>query len=359
MSTKSRDKTIRLQVDPKSQHADLYLIGTIGTDWWPETNNSAQRVLAELSSYTALTTITVHLSTMGGSFLDGLPIYNVLKQHPAKVTINIIGYAVSMGSVIMLAGDTINAAQNSIIMIHNAQGAEHGSASDLRKMAEILETHEHAIIPRYAERMGKTPADVQALLNAETWYSAEQALEIGLIDAITDPVDAAKTDRQQPTNAWAFAADTFKHPPHEFTARMEHQFRRDASWIGGIINRVVGTPPTLILPTDPDEVDIDMTEDELKAAITAAATAAVEANTAAMNTLIDTKLATLQAPPVEEEAPDAPDGLENELSAKLATAHAENAALKAKIATLDKKLADDTRTIPENIGAAGEWDFAY
>lgn len=364
MSTLSREKPILLQVDPKSQHADLYLIGYIGSDWWSETGNTASSVLAQLAAYTELKNITVHLSTMGGSFLDGLPIYNILKQHPAHVTINIIGYALSMGSVIMLAGDTINAAQNSIIMIHNAQGGASGSAADLRKVADILDTHEQAIIPRYSERMGKTPAEIQALLDAETWYSADQALEAGLVDAITDAVDIRKIDKKQPKNAWEFAA-TFKHPPPDFVTRLESQCATNVSWVEKFLNRALGTPPaSLNLPDNTDEVA--MTTEELTAAIEVAVQKAVQAQMSAMVTLFDTKLTELKTPGAEEEAEDAPDGLAVELAAKLATAQAdnatltaENAAMKAKIDTLDATLAADTRAIPESIGAAGEWAYDY
>ncbi len=161
-----------------SRHVDIYLYGIIG-GW----DVNVQQLLAELKAAGKVDTITVFLNTVGGVFYHGLPIFNTLKQHPAHVTVKVMGYALSMGSIIMLAGDTVEAAENSVIMIHRPQGGmNQGDVDDVLKLAEMLEKHEAAILPEYMRRMGITEEEARALLKAETWYTGTEAKAAGLVD---------------------------------------------------------------------------------------------------------------------------------------------------------------------------------
>ena len=170
----------QLTSNQAAKHVDIYLYGVIGSY-----RVNARKFLADLQAAGDVTSITVYLNTVGGSFYDGLPIYNTLKQHKAHVTIKVMGYALSMGSVIMLAGNTIEAAENSLIMIHRAQGFVFGDAEAMTKMADILQKHEAGITPEYMRRMNKTASEVQTLLKAETWFTASEAKAAGLIDTIS------------------------------------------------------------------------------------------------------------------------------------------------------------------------------
>lgn len=319
-------------------HVDLYLFGVIG-DWWD--GNTANDVLHQLRSQPNVETITVKLSTIGGYFEDGLPIYNLLKQHPATVTTEVIGYALSMGSVIMLAGSKIRIAQNALVMIHNAQGVAWGSPPEMRKAADMLAKHEQAIIPRYMERMGKTEAEIHALLDAETWFTADEALAAGLADEIIDPVDLSAIDKKQPENAWQFAAKNFKHPPEAFVERVENAATRNRPWVERIINRVVGNPPANLPPPE-NLSEADMTHEQLQAAL-----AAERAETAKM---LDEKLAALKLP-AEPSAPAAHE------SPELVTLRAENAAMAAELADL-KTLVPGT-VPPPVAGPAGSMKYDY
>ena len=191
-----------------ARNADIYLYGIIG-GW----NVNAQQFLAELQAAGDVDTITVYLNTVGGSFYDGLPIYNTLKQHKAHVTVKVMGYALSMGSVVMLAGDAVEAAENSLIMIHRAQGGVWGDAGEMAKTADILLKHEAAILPEYARRMGKTETEVQALLQAETWYTAAEAKAAGLVDTITGKTTATPPAATMPADSWHYAEQHFNNIP--------------------------------------------------------------------------------------------------------------------------------------------------
>lgn len=167
-----------------SKTAEIYLFGVIGG----YTANLDQ-FKRDLDAAGKADNITIFLNTVGGAFVDGLPIHNLIKQHPAKITVKIMGYCLSIGSVIMLAADKIECAANGMIMIHRAQGFTYGDAGDHAKAATVLQKHEAAVIPHYASKLRKTASEVQALLNAETWYTATEAKAAGLIDAIIGSVD--------------------------------------------------------------------------------------------------------------------------------------------------------------------------
>ena len=182
-----RNEPYNLITNKKKSHTVIDIFGTIGWSVW------IQKFASDLKKAGDVATILVRINTFGGTFFDGLPIYNLLKEHSAHVTTRNIGYAVSMGSVILLSGDTIEMADNSMTMIHRAQGYAYGDADQFIKQAGVLVTHEKAaLIPLYMARLGKTEAQVKKLLQKETWYTASEALEAGLIDAISDPIDRSK-----------------------------------------------------------------------------------------------------------------------------------------------------------------------
>lgn len=169
--------------------AEINLYGVIGG----YTANLAQ-FKRDLDAAGKADNITIYLNTIGGSFADGLPIHNLIKQHPAFITVKIMGYALSIGSVIMLAANRVECAENGLVMIHRAQGFTYGDAADHQKNAEILQKHEQAVIPAYARRLGKTEGQVLALLQDETWYTAKEAKAAGLVDAITNEADMDKAE---------------------------------------------------------------------------------------------------------------------------------------------------------------------
>lgn len=353
---KSKQPEIRLEADQKQNHADLYIFGVIGS-WWDE--NTAEAVLSELQSYDNLSTIDVYLATIGGTFMDGLPIYNLLKNHKATVTVKVIGYALSMGSVIMLAGDKVQAAQNALIMIHNAQGVAWGNAAELRKGADKLDKHEQAIMPRYCERMNLSSDEVQTLLDEETWYTADEAKAAGLIDEIIDPVDLDDTDNKQPENSWRYAAENFRNPPDAFQSRVQNAMQEKPGWFAKLLKTAVGEPaPAINQDTPPDheeepvtKEDLDQIKSAIGTAVTTAVTAALEASQPPLNEQI-----------TEEKDDDAP-----EMVAKfdLDTVTAERDQAKADLATANAELAKlkqdhpDTTKTPENTGPVGDgWDSA-
>lgn len=198
-----------------TRHAEIYLYGVIGGYY-----ANVQQFLADLQNAGAVDKITVYLNTVGGSFYDGLPIYNTLKQHKAHVTVKVMGYALSMGSVIMLAANVVEAAENSLIMMHRAQGGVWGDADDMTHAAQILQKHEQAVLPEYMRRMGKSEQEVKALLQAETWFNAADAKAAGLVDVITGQIDPDLSTAKLHAGSLEYAAQHYRNMPETLLNRI-------------------------------------------------------------------------------------------------------------------------------------------
>lgn len=128
--------------------------------------------------------LTVRLNSPGGLAYDGIAIFNALKDHPAQINVIVDGLAASAASVIAMAGDTITMNPHSEMMIHNARGLVIGGADDMRSYADHLQRLNDNMASLYAERAGGDTADWQDAMNAETWYSPQEAVDAGLADAV-------------------------------------------------------------------------------------------------------------------------------------------------------------------------------
>lgn len=147
---------------------------------------------------TAPDDITVRINSLGGLLFDGFAIYNALKQSPRKVTTIVDGVAGSIASIIAMAGDRVIMADNAVMMIHKPADGTYGDADDLRSVADRLDFLQNQLVTIYAQRTGMTPDELNPLLDAETWMSAEEALNLKFIDEIagsttaTNMLDASK-----------------------------------------------------------------------------------------------------------------------------------------------------------------------
>ena len=271
-----------------TRHAEIYLYGVIGGYY-----ANVQQFLADLQNAGAVDKITVYLNTVGGSFYDGLPIYNTLKQHKAHVTVKVMGYALSMGSVIMLAADVVEAAENSLIMMHRAQGGVWGDADDMTHGAQILQKHEQAILPEYMRRMGKSEQEVKALLQAETWFNAADAKAAGLVDVITGQIDPDISTAKLHAGSLEYAAQHYRNMPET------------------LLNRINANQ------TEGEEI---MTQDEIKAIATAVVSLLQAANSADDS--------------VSKRKYDELDADYNDLKARYSKIKTENAAMLEELADL-------------------------
>lgn len=196
-----------------SDEAEVMLYDEIG-GWYGST---ADQFIADLRGVTA-PNLRVRINSPGGSVFEGIAIANALRSHPANVVVQVDGIAASIASVIAMAGDRIEMAPNTMLMIHDASGLCMGNASDMEEMAELLDLISDNIADAYAARAGGTRDDWRSRMKAETWYLPEDAVENGLADeAITtpkaaDPVEPDEDDEPDMHRAYDLTAYGYTGP---------------------------------------------------------------------------------------------------------------------------------------------------
>jgi ATP-dependent protease ClpP protease subunit len=176
-----------------SDEAEVMLYDEVG-GWF---GAYADEFIDELAQITA-PRLRVRVNSPGGSVFEGIAIANALRSHPADVTVQVDGLAASIASVIALAGDRLVMQPNSMLMIHDASGLCMGDAGDMQQMAGLLDAISDNIASAYAAKAGGTAADWRALMQAETWYSADGAVESGLADEVGAQRGAAAEPDAEP-----------------------------------------------------------------------------------------------------------------------------------------------------------------
>lgn len=174
-----------------STTAEVLIFGDIGESWWSE-SVTAKSFITELNALEA-DAITVRINSAGGSVPDGLAIYNALKRHPAHITTVVEGMAMSIASLILMAGDTVEMAENSLLMIHAPWTYAGGNAVELRETADMLDKWAQAMSASYAAKTGRPTDEMLALLTdgEDHYYTASEAQAEKLIDNVITAVPVA------------------------------------------------------------------------------------------------------------------------------------------------------------------------
>lgn len=165
--------------------AEVLIFDAIGPSFWEETV-TAKQFVKDLKAVGSNRKLNVRINSPGGSVFDGTAIYNALKAHAGDVVVNIEGIALSMASVVAMAGNTVQMADNALMMVHNPQGVVYGEAKDMRKFADLMDKSKSNLIKAYAGKTGKSDEEISALMDAETWMTADEAFELGFVDAVTE-----------------------------------------------------------------------------------------------------------------------------------------------------------------------------
>jgi len=147
-------------------------------------DSSAESVRKALQKADKTKPLEVRIESDGGSAFDGFAIFNAFKEWRQPVNVFVDGVAASAASIIALAGTTITMGPLSYIMIHEASGLIGGNKREGQKFVNLLANIDATCAQQYAQRMGKTTEEVDAMLEAETWFNAEQAVASKLADKI-------------------------------------------------------------------------------------------------------------------------------------------------------------------------------
>lgn len=238
--------------------AELLIYGDIGDiRWFGEDyyDVSAKSIAEELKALGELSEISVRINSPGGSVFSAQAIYSLLKSHSARVTVHVDGMAASAASLVAMAGDEIVMPDNAMMMIHSPMSYASGNPSELRKQAEILEKVQDSMMAAYS-RSGQSVEDIKAMLEAETWMTAPEAVALGFADRTDEPLDIAASIAPLDLDP-----SRFKHPPVAFMAKA----KEDGGDEKNEDHQKIKEDPEGKSGAKEDEEDFSMTPDELKA----------------------------------------------------------------------------------------------
>jgi ATP-dependent Clp protease protease subunit len=204
----NRERPYEIKAQDKT--GEVYLYDVIGDSW---EGTTGKQFADDLKKIGRVDTLNVYINSPGGSVFDGTAIHNVLKRHSARKIVYIDGLAASIASVVAMAGDEIRIAANGMMMIHDPWAIAMGSAVDFRKMADSLDKVRETILTSYVERTTSEEDQLSEWMTAETWFTAEEAVEAGLADVITEKVAMAALARHD--------LSAFQHVPEPLAKAAE------------------------------------------------------------------------------------------------------------------------------------------
>ena len=170
--------------------AELQLFGTIESEesWWDGDCVTYRNFISELNGLGDKKAINVSINSAGGDVFAANAIYTALSMNAATVTGTILGICASAATIILMACDNRRIAKNAILMAHNPSVSLYGAyqADDLIKLAEVTNTVKKSIVTAYMERLGKGEKEISQLMDEESWYVGQEAVDAGFCDELID-----------------------------------------------------------------------------------------------------------------------------------------------------------------------------
>lgn len=191
----------------------------ITAEWWGGV--SAQTLVPQIRDIKG-GIINLRINSPGGDVFAAQAICQAIRDTPATVIAHIDGFAASAATVIATAADERRISEGGMYMVHCGWTIAIGNAGEMRATADLLDKVDSSISGQYARLTGKSDADVLAIMQAETWYTAQEAVDAGFIDSISSsPKVKANWDLSAYANAPAPAPE-----PIENLAGDDHRARQ-------------------------------------------------------------------------------------------------------------------------------------
>jgi ATP-dependent Clp protease protease subunit len=185
-----------------AEGASLYIYDVVSADW----GVSALSVVDAITQAGDAKTLNVFVNSPGGDVFESRAIMAAIDRFPGNSIAHIDGLCASAATSIALACDEVRMSSTALFMVHNASGMAYGDKQAMRETADLLQKIELSIIADYTAKTGKPDAEIIALMDAETWMTAAEALENGFIDQIVTAKAGTK-------NTWNLSAYAKAPPP--------------------------------------------------------------------------------------------------------------------------------------------------
>lgn len=186
---------------------DVYVYGYIGDSWYGDCV-TARQFVDDINAGGGQP-VTIHINSGGGDVFDAAAMVDAIRQYKrstgASVTASIEGLAASAASYFALNADEVVINPSAFFMIHNPSSYQRGTASDMRRRAELLDKVTGTIVSIYESKTGKTAEEISSLMDAETWLDADEALEAGFVDRVSEDAPVAACLTPEGLSAYAHA----------------------------------------------------------------------------------------------------------------------------------------------------------
>jgi ATP-dependent protease ClpP protease subunit len=163
---------------------ELLVYEDIGESFWTGGGVTAKSVKQQLDDAGAFSRIAVRINSPGGDAFEGSAILSLLKAQKKPVDVYVDGIAASAASIIAMAGNTITMGRTAMMMVHNAWTFCAGNADELRQCADVLDKISTSIGQAYVDKTGKTSEQIKAIMDAETWMSAQECVDEGFATSV-------------------------------------------------------------------------------------------------------------------------------------------------------------------------------
>lgn len=205
----NRGKGSGLRAEASGDTTTLYVYDVIDGFW----GVSAADFSRELAAITT-PNILLRINSPGGDVFEARAMMTAIGDHPANVVARIDGLAASAATALTLACDSVEMADGAFYMIHQAWTFAMGNADDMTATAALLSKIDDVLVAGYAKKSGKKSDEVLALMKAETWFTAQEAVDAGFADKVSEAGDKAKAAAQ---NARTFNLAAFGNAPKALT----------------------------------------------------------------------------------------------------------------------------------------------
>lgn len=194
---------------------ELMLYGDISSSTWWGDEVTPKQFKQDMDALGDISTLNVYINSDGGDVFAGQAIYSMLKRHTATKNVYIDGLAASIASLIAMAGDKVIIPANAMMMIHNPASGVWGNANEMREMADALDKIREAMLVTYETKTGMKETDLITLLDAETWLTAQEAVDYGFADEVEETKQIAASLRKGNLvmNGQEFDLDRFTNAP--------------------------------------------------------------------------------------------------------------------------------------------------
>lgn len=187
--------------------ATIYVYDVIDSYW----GVSALSVINQIAQAGDAKTLHIRINSPGGDVFESRAIMAAISAFAGKTIAHIDSLCASAATSVALACGEIEMSDGAFFMIHNAQSVAFGDKTDLRNRADLMEKIEGAIVNDYTSKTGKDAAEIIAMMDAETWLTAAEAVTAGFVDRIA--AIAAKPANTWNVSAYANAPAVLVAPP--------------------------------------------------------------------------------------------------------------------------------------------------